>query len=61
MALRDLLSIIDKDEVIITCDLDNIASYKTIEKCHVLLKEKVIGIKDKEYSQGLWRFIVKKR
>lgn len=60
-ALDDLLSMIEKKEVIITCDLDNIASQKTIEKCQVLHKEKVVGITDPEYAQGLWRYIVKKR
>lgn len=60
-ALCDLLEVIDQEEIIITCDLDNIASRKTIEKCQVISKEKVVGINDPEYKQGLWRFIVKKR
>lgn len=60
-ALDELLGLIEKKEVIITCDLDNIASKKTIEKCQVIHKEKITGIIDPEYSQCLWRYIVKKR
>lgn len=60
-ALEELLGLIEKKEVIITCDLDNIASRKTIEKCQVIHKEKITGIIDPEYSQCLWRYIVKKR
>jgi len=60
-ALDDLLSMIEKKEIIITCDLDNIASQKTIEKCCVLSKEQVVGIIDPEYQNGLWRYVVRKR
>lgn len=60
-ALDDLLSMIEKKEIIITCDLDNIASQKTIEKCSVLSKEQVVGIIDHEYQNGLWRYVVRKR
>lgn len=60
-ALKELLSIISKETVIITCDLDNIASQKTIEKCEVISKEKLLEIEDEEYRQGLWRYVVKKR
>ena len=59
-ALKELLGIIALEEVIITCDLDNIASQKTIEKCAVVHKEKVVGIQDPEYNQGLWRYRVRK-
>ncbi len=60
-ALNELFDLIDKKEIIISCDLDNIASYKTIEKCHVLSKERIVGINDPEFKDGIWRFIVKKR
>lgn len=59
-AVLALFELIDMDEVIISCDLNNIASQKTIEKLIVTEKKKVENIEDPEFRQGLWIYRVKK-
>lgn len=59
-AVLELFNLKHLDEVIITCDLDNIASQKTIEKLCVIEKRKAEEIDDPEYRDGLWIYRVKK-
>lgn len=58
-AVLDLFSMIDLEEVIISCDLDNIASQKTIEKLEVITKVREEDIDEEEYSDGLYIYRVK--
>lgn len=59
LALKELMKVAKargKEKLIITCDKENIASQKTIEKMKVLHKSLETDIQDKEFanSLGLW-------
>ena len=63
MALKKLMTMIYNQgyrKVIISCDKDNIASQKTIEKMKIISKTLETEIEDKEYqtSSGLWIYEV---
>lgn len=57
-ACLELFKIIQVKEVIITCDEDNIASIKTIEKLNVLEKRLCEQPSNKEYTKPLWIYRV---